>query len=47
MKLSFNGILKDDHVFIDADTGEPDHENRQATEPVRLREGAQPLGAAR
>jgi hypothetical protein len=43
MKLSFTGILDDNEVFNDIDAGEPDHDDRQASEPVRLRAGAPPL----
>src|SRR5262245_50992162 len=46
MKLSFTGVLSDGEVFVDADTRETDRQNRQAVEPVRLREGAGPLSAA-
>lgn len=47
MKLTFVGVLTDDSVFINADTGEPDIEDQQSTEPVRLREGPGPLKPAR
>jgi hypothetical protein len=48
MKLSFCGLpLEPGLVFIDADTGDSDEENRQATEPVRLLGGPEPLETSR
>ena|SRR2546425_2699060 len=43
MKLSFVGTLSDKEVFIDADTGAADQDDRQTSEPIRLRKGAESL----